>query len=78
MTMELSTSIPMPSTSPASVIMLRVSPAKYISMRVTMIDTGMLMPIISVGFIERRKRNSMRTASAAPETAVLVTCAMFT
>ena len=69
-TIELSTNIPIPSTRPAIVIRLRVRPAKYINIMVTIIETGILMPIISVGLRERRKRNSTSTARIAPLTAV--------
>jgi hypothetical protein len=43
------------------------------SIRVIIIETGILIPIIRVGLMERRKRKSTKTARSAPNTAVFVT-----
>jgi hypothetical protein len=66
--------MPIPKTRPAMVIRLRVRPAKYISIIVITTETGMLIPIISVGFMERRNKKRTKTARSAPQTAVFITC----
>jgi hypothetical protein len=55
------------------VIMFRVSPEKYMKRIVMMMETGILMPMIRVGFHERRKTKRIKIASRAPEIAVEVT-----
>ena len=71
-TMELSTSIPMPSARPAMVMMLRDSPEKYISTRAKTTDRGMLMATMRVGLTVLRKRARMMTASRAPISILLI------
>jgi hypothetical protein len=43
-----------------------VSPQKYINIRVKRSETGMVIPMISVGLMDLRKIKRMRTASRAP------------
>ena len=70
-TMEQSTIMPMPRMRPAMVSMLRVSPARFITKRVTKIEKGIEMPIMIVLFIFRRNRNSTPTARTRPRSAEL-------
>ncbi len=76
MTMELSTSMPMPRASPPRESMFRVRPAKYMAMMVMMKDSGMEIPMMSVVGMLRRNRNRMATASRPPIRAVCQTLAM--
>ena len=76
MTMELSTSMPMPSASPPRESMFRVRPAKYMAMMVITKDRGMDTPMISVVGMLRRNRNRMPMASRPPISAVCQTLAM--
>ena len=65
-TMELSTSMPMPSERPDRVIMFRVRPAKYIRTIANNTDRGILMPTTTVGRKSRRNSARMMMASRAP------------
>ena len=72
-TMELSTSIPIPSANPDSDIIFKEIPEKYINTRAVSTDNGMLTATTMVGFTSFK--NSARTtiASAAPTTILWTT-----
>ena len=72
-TMELSSSIPMPSASPPSVMMFSVNPPKYIRPNVAMMDTGIAMAMMVVLRKSRRKKSSTAIASSPPKRAALPT-----
>ena len=65
-TMELSTSMPMPSERPDSVMMFRERSEKYIRTSVNRTESGMLMPTMIVGRMSRRNSARTRIASSAP------------
>lgn len=65
-TMELSTSIPTPTASPAMEMTLSVTPEKYISTMANVTLIGMDSATISVGLRSRRNSSRISTASAAP------------
>ena len=66
-TMELSTSMPMPSDRPARLMMFRSMPVKYIKTMANSTDSGMLTPTTRVGLGSLRKRAKIRMASTAPD-----------
>ena len=66
-TMELSTSMPTPRARPERLIMLRVTPEKYISTTANIRLMGMLKATTRVGRRSLRKRASTSTASTAPQ-----------
>ena len=65
-TIALSTSMPTPSASPPSVIMLRLKLEKYMSTNVTMTENGIATPIMNGLFIDLRKINNTIIARIAP------------
>ncbi len=69
-TIELSTSIPIPSASPLRVIRLRVSPPKYSKAIVASTETGIDSAITTTLPKLSRKANSTATARAAPHSAL--------
>ena len=64
--MELSTSIPTPSTSPHIEIRFSVIPAKYINTKVTTTENTMDMETVNVGLMRSRNTNNTTAASNAP------------
>ena len=74
--MALSTNIPAPSASPPSVMILRVSPAKYINTKVAMMETGIAKLTMKVGPILLRKRKRTNTASRMPKIRLSLTSPM--
>ena len=75
-TMELSTSMPMPSASPERESTLSVMPVKYMATKAMTTLMGMDRAMISVGRKSSRNRSSTRMASAAPESRLLSTESM--
>ena len=65
-TMELSTSMPTPTASPAMEMTLSVTPEKYISTMAKVTLMGMESATISVGRRSRRNSSRIKTASTAP------------
>ena len=63
---ELSTIMPMPSTSPDSEMMLIVSPARWKTSIVTMSVTGMVRMTSAGDLRSRMKKRMMTHASSAP------------
>ena len=72
-TMELSTSIPMPSASPPRDIIFKDTSKIFMGANVATIEMGMAKPIIRVGPMRRRKINNTRMANNPPYTAVFFT-----
>ena len=72
-TMELSTSIPMPTERPARDMMLSCIPEKYIKTMAKVMLIGMLTAVIRVGFISRRNMNSTIMARIPPVTRLFKT-----
>ena len=75
-TMLLSTSMPMPSASPASEITLMVTPEKYISTTANSTLSGMLTAVMRVGRMFRRNRKRMAMARMPPSKRLLSTESM--
>ncbi len=75
-TMALSTSIPAPSASPPSVIRLSERCWKYITAKVTRIESGIATATTSVAGRLRRKKTSTSTARPMPTSAVSLTSPM--
>ena len=65
-TMELSTSIPIPSVRPDMDLIFRVIPEKYISTMANIMEIGIAQAIIIVGLISLRKIIRIIMASEAP------------
>ena len=65
--MELSTSIPTPIASPASEIIFKVTPEKYIRTMAKITLSGMLTAVISVGRRSRRNTSRITIARIAPK-----------
>ena len=76
MTIELSTSMPMPRARPPRDNMLRVRLKKYMAMIVMMIDRGIDTATIRVVGRLRRKMYRMTTASTPPSSATCQTLEM--
>ena len=72
-TIELSTSIPMPSAMPPSDMMLRVRSVEYMRLKVATTDTGIEIEMITVAQTSRRKKNSTRMARMPPKMPALMT-----
>ena len=64
--MDASTIMPTPKIKPVSVIMLSVSPAKFMHKSVMTIESGIEIAIIIVDLPDFRNRNKMMTASKRP------------
>ncbi|OQA62800.1 MAG: hypothetical protein BWY39_01448 [Spirochaetes bacterium ADurb.Bin269] len=64
--MELSTSIPTPSASPARVMRFKVIPVKYMTVSVIIKEMGMVRPMMIVLRKLRRNTNRTITANRAP------------
>ena len=71
-TMELSTSIPIPSARPDSEITFRVTPLKYIHTIAVTRLIGMEQATTAVGRKSFKNRIRMITASNAPNTILLI------
>jgi len=72
-TMELSTSMPIPKVSPPSDMMFSEIPIRYISTKVAMTDSGILVAMISVDRRSRKNASRTRIASTPPINAALRT-----
>ncbi len=68
-TIELSTSMPMPSVRPPRDMTFSEMPSRYISRKVATMEIGIETPMMSVLRQSRRKANSTSTASRPPSSA---------
>ena len=71
-TIEQSTTRPIPRISPAIVSIFNVVPVRFITNSVTNMENGMDIPIMIVLLILRKNRNNMSIASTRPSKAELI------